>query len=170
MTATIEMNDELSAFIEYYRNNATKSCWLRVYDHPSENPDDKRFIDPLALLDTEARSLLKKEQDKLRSLDKLSLCRQMGLNKETYTSMMVTCRWFNLRANGIRVQQGNIRNLFTTLNIEAELDSVQPDGCRSKCWWIQLGPTQEGYDRSVINQDNAQDFMPTAQWKSCNIP
>ena len=63
MTDTIELNAELNAFIEYYHNNATKSCWLRVCDHPSENPDDRRFIDPLALLDTEARSLLEKEQD-----------------------------------------------------------------------------------------------------------
>ena len=65
MAATIELNDELNAFIEYYHNTATKSCWLRVYDHPSENPFDKRFIDPLALLDTKARLLLQKEQDKL---------------------------------------------------------------------------------------------------------
>ena len=84
----------------------------------------------------------------------------MGLNKETYTNMMVKCNLFKLRANDIRVQQDNIRNLFTTLNIEAELDSAQPDGCRSKHWWIQLGPTQIGYHRSVINQVNAQDFMP----------
>lgn len=52
MSATIELNNELNAYIEYYHKNATKSCWLRVYDHPSENPDDKSFIDSLALLDT----------------------------------------------------------------------------------------------------------------------
>ena len=75
----------------------------RVGHGISENPDDKRFIDPLALLGTEARSLFKKEQDKLQSLDKLSLRRQMGLNEETYTNMMVNCNLFNLRANDISV-------------------------------------------------------------------
>ena len=84
----------------------------------------------------------------------------MGLNEETYTNMMVKCNVFNLRANGIKVQQDNIRNLFTTLNIEAELDRAQPDGCQGKRWWMRLGPTQEGYHHNATNQVNAQDFMP----------
>ena len=92
--------------------------------------------------------------------------------KETYTNTMVKCNLFNLRANDIRVQQDNIRNLFITLNIEAEHDSEQRDGCRSKRWWIRLGPTQKGYHCSIINQVNAQDFMPPsngslATYKHC---
>ena len=107
MTATIELNDELDAFIKYYHNNATKSCWLRVYDHPSENPDDKTFIDPLALLDTEAKN----EQDKLRSLDKLSLCHQMGLDADTYFDMMIKWNWILKKNynNGIKSMQFKVR-------------------------------------------------------------
>ena len=90
MTATIELNNALDTFIKYYHNNATKSrCWLRVYDHPSENLDDKRFIDPLTFLDTGARSLLENEQDKLRPLDKLYLRHQMGLDEDSYFNMMI---------------------------------------------------------------------------------
>ena len=49
----------------YYHKNATKSFWLRVYDHPDENPDHKRFKDSLALLDTKTKGELKEQQDKL---------------------------------------------------------------------------------------------------------
>jgi len=107
MTATIELKGKLGAFIKYYHNNATKSCWLRVHDHPSENPDDKTFIDPLALLDKEAKN----EQDKLRSLDKLSLRHQMGRDEDTYCNMMIKCNWILKKNynNSIKSMQFKVR-------------------------------------------------------------
>ena len=44
--------DELKAFLVHYHEHATKSCWLRVYDHPKESPNHVKFKDPIAALDT----------------------------------------------------------------------------------------------------------------------
>ena len=73
MTATIELNAGLNAFIEYYHNNDTKSCWLGVYDHPNESPDNEKFTDRIATLDSAKRLALKKEQENLRLLNNLPL-------------------------------------------------------------------------------------------------
>ena len=80
--------DELNAFLVHYHKNGTKSCWFRVYGHPKDSPDHVKFKDPIASLDTEKRTELKKEQDQLQSLDNLSLRRQMGLDEDTYINMM----------------------------------------------------------------------------------
>ena len=52
-----------------------------------------------------------------------------------------------------------MRNLCITLKIDAELTAVQSERCGGTRRWIRLGPTQEGYHQSVVNQVNAEEFM-----------
>ena len=54
--------DELNAFLVHYHENATKSCWLRVCDHPKDSPDNEAELtlrDDLALRNEEAKELAK---------------------------------------------------------------------------------------------------------------
>ena len=83
----------------------------------------------------------------------------MGLDEDTYDNIMVKYSWFQKRASSIKVTQNNIRNLCTTIKKDAELAAAQPEGCGCTCWWIRLGPTQDGYPRSVVNQVNTKEFM-----------
>ena len=152
--------DELKAFLVHYHENATRSCWLRVYDHPNDSPDNERFKDTIACLDTKTRLALKKEQDQLKSFNNLLLRRHMGLDEDTYINMMVRCGWFQKRKTAIRMQADNIKNLFITLKIEAESESAHPKGSGGRRLWIRLGPKQKGYHNSVASQVHAQDFMP----------
>ena len=64
--------DELNLFLVHFHKNGTKLCWFRVYDHPKDSPDHVQFKDPIASLDTEKHTELKKERDKLHVRDGFS--------------------------------------------------------------------------------------------------
>ena len=59
MTATIEMNDALDAFIKYYHNNATESCWLRVMTTPMKTQMTRGLLIHLPFLIQELGHCLK---------------------------------------------------------------------------------------------------------------
>ena len=61
---------------------------LGYMTNPKDSPDHVQFKDPIASLDTEKHTELKKERDQLQSLDNLSLRQLMGLDKDTYINMM----------------------------------------------------------------------------------
>ena len=109
------------------------------YDHPNDSPDNERFKDTIASLDTKTHVALKKEQDQLKSFNNLLLRRHMGLDEDTYINMMVRCGWFQKRKTDLRMQVDYIKNLFITLEFYTKIDLAHPKGCGGKCLWIQLG-------------------------------
>ena len=73
------------------------------------------------------------------------LWRQTGLDEEAWTNLMLKC--------------GCFQNV-TALQVGVETDYTHPKGCGNRRLWIQLGPKQEGYHRSVVCQVHVEEFMP----------
>ena len=71
--STMTVSDVLRALLLHCHHDSPKSRWLRVCDHTDDSPNNTRFADPVAKLDSEKRSAPKKEWTRLQLLDKLSL-------------------------------------------------------------------------------------------------
>ena len=83
------VSDKFNAILVYYHKNATKSCGLRVYDHPSDSPDNKNSTDPVTTIDSAEQVAVKKERVRLRLVNNLSLRRQIGLYEEEWNNVML---------------------------------------------------------------------------------
>ena len=82
-------SDKFNAFLVYYHENATKSCGLRVYDHPADSPDNKNSTDPVTTIDSAKRVAVKRERARLRLVNNLSLWRQIGLYEEEWNNVVL---------------------------------------------------------------------------------
>ena len=65
-----------------------KSCWLRIYDHPADSLDNKKFTDPIATIDSARTAALKKEQAHIELPNIMSRWWQTGLDEEEWTNLI----------------------------------------------------------------------------------